>query len=499
MQFSLRAPDVARRVKKSFRPTSVFQLALCAFALVGIPLIIGLMSATWAVDELVAKSQQSVREGVQVIDAGRAMVEDITAMERNARQFALLGDHELLEAYGRRRENFQRSVEVLRQRDFAEKDPLDALISAERDAYAALTGFPPDSQEVAAAIALFPRMGDDVRRVLADSSRAIGREIDAMRRDADRTQRVLTRQALAVIPAALILALVGTLLITRPVRQVDNAIRRLGRGHFETPIRVRGPRDLQELGQRLDWLRLRLLDLDAQKIRFLRHISHELKTPLAAIREGAQLLSDEVAGDLKPAQAEIAGILVASTIQLQRRIEDLLSFNTIVQGLGVPALRESIDIRVLLDTVLEDHAGDIEARDLVVEREVGVHRITGDREQLRVVLDNLLSNAIKYSPSGGRIRVGMQQQGDKAVIQVRDEGPGIDPAERDMIFQPFFQGSALHDGHVRGTGLGLAITLEYVRAHHGTIEVAEVARGACLQVRLPLRAGMVTETAAGSP
>src|SRR5690606_16886088 len=127
-------------------------------------------------------------------------------------------------------------------------------------------------------------------------------EVENMRRQAAATQRRLSWQALAVIPAALVLAIFGTLLIARPVRQIDRAIRRLGRGQFDDPVYVHGPRDLEELGDRLDWLRLRLLDLDAQKVRFLRHVSHELKTPLTAIREGAQLLSDQVAGQLTPAQ-----------------------------------------------------------------------------------------------------------------------------------------------------------------------------------------------------
>ena len=72
------------------------------------------------------------------------------------------------------------------------------------------------------------------------------------------------------------------------------------------------------------------------------------------------------------------------------------------------------------------------------------------------------------------------------MIEVRDEGPGIDPEERGKIFQPFYQGSAVYNGHVKGTGLGLAITLEYVRAHSGIIEIADVHGGACLRVFLPL-------------
>jgi two-component system, NtrC family, sensor histidine kinase GlrK len=478
-------------MKKSLRPTSVVQLAVVAFALVGVPLIIALVTATLAVDRLASQSRQSVREAAQIIDAGRALVEELTAMERNVRQFQLLGDGELFEVYLRRRENFLRSAAILRHRESAEeyRETLAGLVAAEQDVFTVLSSHPPDSTEVSDAIAMFPSLGVDARRILADSSRAIGRETELVRRQATETQTQLFWQALAVIPAALVLAVLGTLLITRPIRQIDRAIRRLGSGRFEAPVQVRGPKDLEELGDRLDWLRLRLLDLDAQKVRFLQHVSHELKTPLTAIREGAQLLSDRVVGDISPAQQEIAAILCKSSVQLQRRIEDMLNFNMITQGLDTPVTRELVEMEPLLEQVLGDHLVSTRGKQLRIETDTAALVVPGDHKQLRIVLDNLLSNAIKYSPAGGCVRVRLRKSDGQAVIEVQDEGPGISPEEREDIFQPFYQGSALHDGHVKGTGLGLAIVQEYVRAHQGSIEVAEVQRGACLRVRLPLADG----------
>jgi len=475
-------------MKKSLRPTSVLQLALIAFALVGVPLIFALVTATLAVDRLASQSRQSIRQAIQIIDAGRALVEELTGMERNARQYQLLGDAELLESYLRRRDNFLRSVEILRQHEFSAeyRRDLAALVAEEQQVFVTLSSQSPGSQEAGAAVARFPVLADGARRILADGSRDIGREAEQMRLQAANTQQRLLWQALAVIPAALVLAAIGTVLITRPIRQIERAIRRLGSGHFDAPVEVRGPRDLEELGARLDWLRVRLLDLDAQKIRFLRDVSHELKTPLTAIREGAQLLSDQVVGELTPAQEEVADILCKSSIQLQRRIEDLLSFNTIVQGLGAPVLQEPVELRRLIDHVLSEQRVSVKSKDLQVDVDAAALTVPGDQEQLRIVLDNLLSNAIKYSPAGGRIQVRLRRREGQAVIEIQDEGPGIIPEERTKVFGPFYQGSAVYDGHVKGTGLGLAITHEYVRAHHGTIEVADIPHGTCLQVKLPL-------------
>jgi two-component system sensor histidine kinase GlrK len=475
-------------MKKSLRPTSVLQLVLIALVLVGVPLVVALVVTTVAVDRFAARSQQTVINAVQGIDAGRMLVEEITAMERHARQFQLLGDLDFLEAYLRRRENFQEAMIVLGRREYhaEQRRALDELQTAEEQAFDALSGLPRDSAEVDEAVASYPALGRAARQLLTDTSVAIGREVEEMRLEANRTERRLLWQAVAAIPAALVLAIVGSLLIARPIRQVDQAIRRMGSGQFDVPVEVRGPRDLEELGERLDWLRLRLLHLDEQKVRFLRHISHELKTPLTAIREGTQLLADEVAGELTPAQAEILGILARSSIQLQRRIEDLLSFNTIVQGMGAPLAREPVDVGLLLERVLADQSVAIQARQVLVELDLAALHFDGDREQLRIVMDNLMSNAIKYSPPGGRIEVTTRRLEDELVIEVRDEGPGIEPDEREAVFHPFFQGSAPYDGHVKGTGLGLAITREYVGNHGGTIEVVDVRRGACLRVRLPM-------------
>src|ERR687896_776041 len=112
----------------------------------------------------------------------------------------------------------------------------------------------------------------------------------------------------------------------RPIGEIDAAIRQLGGADFSRPIAVRGPEDLRYLGRRLDWLRRRLEEFETQKNRFLRHVSHELKTPLTALREGAELLNDQVAGPLAPPQRQVVGIMRDNSVKLQRLIEELLDY-----------------------------------------------------------------------------------------------------------------------------------------------------------------------------
>jgi two-component system sensor histidine kinase GlrK len=112
--------------------------------------------------------------------------------------------------------------------------------------------------------------------------------------------------------------------------------------------------------------------------------------------------------------------------------------------------------------------------------------IEGDENKLEVILDNLLSNAIKFSPPYGQIDIVANVQGPELVVEVRDQGPGIAPAERERIFDPFYQGAAQAQGAVKGTGLGLAIVREYVAAHGGRVSVLDHSEpGACIELRVP--------------
>jgi two-component system sensor histidine kinase GlrK len=299
-------------------------------------------------------------------------------------------------------------------------------------------------------------------------------------------QRSLVLQAMALVPGALVMAGIFTVLITRPIRQMDTAIRRLGDGDFSQPARIVGPRDLEQLGERLEWMRTRLLEVEQEKNRFLRHISHELKTPLTAIREGAELLNEKIVGHLNQQQAEIAAILRDNTLQLQKLIENLLDFN-IASSRASRLHIEPVALRSLIYNVLSDHKVAALARQLVLDVSLDPVDLDGDRAKLQTLVDNLVSNAIKFSPEKGRLHVHLHAREGQAVIEVADSGPGIPEAERRRVFDAFYQGSNTANGHVRGTGLGLSIAREYAQAHGGYIEVIDgESPGACLRVILPL-------------
>lgn len=457
--------------------------------LVVVPLLAALIHATYEVDRLVAQGQRALFATVRATQSSQLLLEAITDMERNARQYKVLGDPALLQVY---EENHQKFVDTARRLSALnlpdlQRERLDLMTKVEAEVSETITRFAHDAPETTVAVEGFTSLARDARKMLVDNRKLVEGEVATLESNGADVQRGLVVQAMALAPGALVLAGIFTVLITRPIRQMDKAIRRLGDGDFSAPAQIQGPRDLEQLGERLDWMRTRLLEVEADKNRFLRHISHELKTPLTAIREGAELLNEGVVGHLNSQQAEITAILRDNTLQLQRLIEDLLDFN-IATSRSSKLRCERVALRGLIYNVLTDHKVAVLARQLVLDISLAPVELDGDRAKLQTLVDNLVSNAIKFSPEKGRLHVHLRAREGQAVIEVADSGPGIPEAERRRIFDAFFQGSNVPNGHVRGTGLGLSIAREYAQAHGGYIEVIDGEEsGACLRVILPLQ------------
>src|SRR5690606_7525025 len=134
------------------------------------------------------------------------------------------------------------------------------------------------------------------------------------------------------LPGTLLLVVLCSVTVTRPVRRLAHAIRQLGHGHWQDPIQIIGPADLHSLGASLEWMRNRLEATEKQKQAFVRHVTHELKTPLAAIVEAGALLRDEVPGPVNSAQRQVVGILMSNADNLQVLIQQLLNYNAVAHG-----------------------------------------------------------------------------------------------------------------------------------------------------------------------
>jgi two-component system, NtrC family, sensor histidine kinase GlrK len=461
------------------RPRSLNGLILVGFGLVALPLLVAIVWALVNLDRLAEQSEQLVDTGVTTAENNRQLAQQALQIERLARQYLLLRTPESLsltqqELDSQERDSLERTLESMAP--LAERAGVLQLANAIRRDARRIVGTLPERSlgEAATAetIAEFAALRQDVARLGDTLAAHIDRELSSLQASIRRAQRVSAWQTAALVPGTVLLVLFFTLLVARPIRQIDRAIDQLGQSGFSRPIQVTGPTDLERLGRQLDWLRVRLLELAQEKNRFLRHMSHELKTPLANIREGTELLLDGTVGDLDAPQREVTDILRLNGLKLQQLIENLLSFSAWQTKSEVLTLSE-YPLRAQIVSVAKTQRLAVKAAQVHLRLEVEDFIVTADHDKLRTVFDNLLSNAVKFTPRGGVITVRAANGSDRFVIEFADTGPGIPEEERSRIFDAFFQGRQKQGGHIAGTGIGLSVVHECVLAHDGTVELVD--------------------------
>jgi two-component system sensor histidine kinase GlrK len=435
------------------------------------------------------RSEQLVVHGMQGTRNNQSMFEEIGALERAARLYQIIGNQELREVYTRNRDRLAATVNELLTLPLDEQSRDDArALLREADRLSTELGTaPPNSPHMAEIINAFPHLSEMASSVSNRISAQIDQELTSLQLEAERAQRKLFWQTLLLVPMTLAVVGVFTYLFGRPIRAIDRAISELGRGTFSRPIAIKGPADLERLATQLEWLRGRLLELAQEKNRFLRHMSHELKTPLANIREGTELLMDGAVGELQSAQREVTAILRENGMKLQRLIENLLSFSA-WQAKSVGLEISEFKLRPLVKSVLENQQLSLVAQRVRLDVQVEDLTPLADRGKVRLILDNLLSNAIKFTPRGGTISINARAERERFILDVMDTGPGIPAEDRARIFEAFYQGKTPQGGYVKGTGIGLSVVTEFVNAHGGSIEILEAKiGGAHFRVTLPMR------------
>jgi len=462
---------------------------LIGFTIVGAPLLFAIANAAVQMNRLSNRSEQLVIHGIQGTRNNQAMFEEIAALERAARLYQILGKGELRDVYTVNHDRLAATINDLLTLPLDPQTQADArALLAEADRLSTELGTaPPNSARMDEIIGAFPHLSEMASSVSNRISAHIDQELTSLQLAAERAQRQLFLQTLWLFPMTLAVVGLFTYWFGRPIRAIDRAISELGRGTFSRPIAIKGPADLERLAIQLEWLRGRLLELAQEKNRFLRHMSHELKTPLANIREGTELLMDGAVGELKSAQREVMSILRENGMKLQRLIENLLSFSA-WQAKSVGLENSEFKLRPLIKSVLESQQLTLVAQRVRLDVQVEDLTPYADRGKVRLIMDNLLSNAVKFTPRGGTISIAARSERSQLVLEVMDSGPGIPAEERTRIFEAFYQGKAPQGGHVKGTGIGLSVVTEFVNAHGGSIQILESkAGGAHFRVRLPLR------------
>jgi signal transduction histidine kinase len=264
--------------------------------------------------------------------------------------------------------------------------------------------------------------------------------------------------------------------IARPVQQVARASARLARGDDPGELPLQGSRELRELAASFNAMASQLSRARSAERSFLLSISHELKTPLTAIRAYSEALGD---GVLAPDAA--AGVIHSEAARLERLILDLINLARLDQR-RFDIHPEPIDLDEVAAEIASRHAA--RARDLGVTLAIGPSggaSALADRDRVLQAASNLVENALRCTPAGGAVTL---TTGD-GELRVRDTGPGLEPDELARAFDRFFLYRRYDGRRAVGTGLGLAIVRELALAMDGDVDVVSSTAGTEFTIRLP--------------
>lgn len=469
-----------------WRPRSILQLILLGFFTVVAPLSVAIVLT---VQTLVDQAQENARLNDRTVSLTRAtqqLQRDLLDLERRARQYATVDDPALLRLVLEGFEDLESTLDTIRSRLDAENAPVAGRLAAQlRELRNELMLATADPQRLQTALGLFDPISAQAQAVGQSSRGQVDGELAAqlLAADATRTQMIVMASMLALLTVPL--ALLFTYWINQPIQQVEQAIGRLGDPRAQGQIRIRGPREMQLLGRQLSRLRDQLVELDAQKQQFLRHISHELKTPLASLREGADLLAEGVVGPaLNPAQLEIVGIVQQNSRELQRLIENLLDYNQLVHHDELTA--ERVALAPLVAEVLESHRLIIRRHGLKVVLQDEQEYWVLDAGRLRGALDNLVSNAANYASPDSEMLIHWYVLKDVLNIDVANQGVVVEEDEAQRIFEPFYQGRATRRGAIKGSGIGLSVARECIESQGGSLRLVRCRDySVCFRISLP--------------
>ncbi|MBP7690297.1 MAG: HAMP domain-containing protein [Anaerolineales bacterium] len=283
----------------------------------------------------------------------------------------------------------------------------------------------------------------------------------------------LAQAGLLAAAAALVLAVLISRSIARPLQQMAAVAQGIAAGDYARGAPVSGPDEVRQLGQALNQMGAKIQATQQAQQDFLGNISHELKTPLTSIQGFAQAIQDGAAASPEAVQRS-ARIIFEEADRMRRLVEDLLELTRLDAGLRA-LNRQAVDVGLLLAAVTEKFQPRAQAKQITLAAELAPQLpiIKGDPDRLAQVFTNLVDNALKHTPAGGRVLVNASVTADGLQAAVADTGAGIPAEDLGRVFERFYQvdKSRARPG---GVGLGLAITKEIVQAHRGSIRAESV-------------------------
>ncbi|WP_158613578.1 MULTISPECIES: sensor histidine kinase KdpD [Aquitalea] len=442
---------------------------------------LALVQTWWHLQQLAELVGQSQKQAEGLAELQRSYAEQSDLFERSTRQWNVLHEEAFSRTGVQAVLSLQQLAGRLQQLDETHLQQLGSHLAAWcGKSRGLLLGAAGQAEPWSRQYEELSRLGNEldaqVRRVSAVRRLQWDSSLRDKRQQADRV-------AILSLCLAVALGLLLAWLLVRPLQQLRDKIGRLALGQRGQQWSMSAPADILQLAAALRELDGRLAQLEQDKASFFRHVSHELKTPLAAIQEASSLLHDQIPGPLLPSQQEIIGITLSNTRLLRQRVDALLQHDA-ANWLGRPLMMEAHDVRDLVQHAAAAMQPLLQQKKLQLKLPGQAVVLVVDQEKFRTIIDNLLSNAIRFSPENGVISVEAGRSADHSWLVVADQGRGISEQERSLIFQPFYTGQA-PAGESPGSGIGLTMVKTFAQLMGGDVESLPAEQGARLRVWWP--------------
>jgi signal transduction histidine kinase len=272
--------------------------------------------------------------------------------------------------------------------------------------------------------------------------------------------------------------------MTTPLREMARAARKMATGDYTERVETRSRDEVGQLAVAFNSMSSELENLEILRRELVANVSHELKTPISALRAHLENVLDGV----EQPDPETLSVMLAQSERLGRLVDQLLDLSRLESG-AVQMHREPTALSPLVAEVLSEVRVQEKASEVRMENEVpdSLPAVLADRERVHQVLFNLLDNAVRFTPAGGEVKVSAHEARDRCEITVSDTGMGISDEHLPKLFERFYRVDTSRSRGDGGTGIGLAIARSVVEAHGGRLRAeSEVGRGSAFTFDLPV-------------
>jgi two-component system sensor histidine kinase GlrK len=295
-----------------------------------------------------------------------------------------------------------------------------------------------------------------------------------------KTNKIATGMGAGFILTGIMISIIITRSITRPLSLLRKKTRQVARGDFEGNLDLSSPPEIGSLAQDFNLMCKKLNEMEKMKSDFFSLMAHELRTPLASIKEGTNLLLKGIGEEHNEKRRTVLTVIAEESNRLIDLVNSLLDLSKMEAGMMALNLEKS-NIRSLINKAVSGMEPLSMAKnvDIKVEIPQDLPYVKMDGERILQALRNLIGNAVKFTPGGGHVTISAQPLGKGVIVSVADTGPGVPKEDLDAIFDKFRQATLTSYDKIKGTGLGLAIVKLIISAHGGKVWVESESGHGC--------------------